>query len=267
MPFDFRRIQGPEDSESYHQFVKTGKKVKTKLLDNSGVRADQRNANAMRKIYLKTGVVSQAKGSAYLEMGDTKILCSVFDPREKPRGAEHNLRGDIYCEFKFASFSSRRRKSHMLDTEDKEYIDVHILVIQDDGSTLAAAITCAGLALADAAVPMYDLVVGTTKAICGSSEVMDPTAKEETCALQGLAPGEDHGVATIALLPTFSQVAQLVHVGDIDPARLETCLSQLVTAGSDVHQAVQLTLTSAVKHQLKLQKNVQDKEITDNGCT
>lgn len=42
-------------------------------------------------------------------------------------------------------------------------MDVHILVLQDDGSSLAAAITCSGLALADAAVPMYDLVVGATK--------------------------------------------------------------------------------------------------------
>lgn len=42
-------------------------------------------------------------------------------------------------------------------------VDVHILVLEDDGSSLAASITCSGLALADAAVPMYDLVVGATK--------------------------------------------------------------------------------------------------------
>jgi exosome complex component MTR3 len=40
---------------------------------------------------------------------------------------------------------------------------VQVLVLQDDGSSLAAAITCAGLALADAAVPMYDLPVGLSK--------------------------------------------------------------------------------------------------------
>jgi ribonuclease PH len=42
-------------------------------------------------------------------------------------------------------------------------VDVQVLVLQDDGSSLAAAITCAGLALADAAVPMYDLPVGLSK--------------------------------------------------------------------------------------------------------
>lgn len=44
-------------------------------------------------------------------------------------------------------------------------VDVQVLVLQDDGSSLAAAITCAGLALADAAVPMYDLPVGLSKVI------------------------------------------------------------------------------------------------------
>jgi len=37
-----------------------------------------------------------------------------------------------------------------------------VLVLENDGSALAAAITCAGLALADASVPMYDLVVAAT---------------------------------------------------------------------------------------------------------
>lgn len=44
-------------------------------------------------------------------------------------------------------------------------VDVHVLVLQDDGCSLAAAITCSGLALADAAVPMYDVVVGATKVV------------------------------------------------------------------------------------------------------
>jgi hypothetical protein len=96
---------------------------------------------------------------------------------------------------------------------------------------------------------------------------MDPTATEEVAALQGLVPGSDHGNVTVALLPTFNQVAQLVHVGDVDPIRLETCLSELVTAGSEIHQAVQLTLVSAVKHHLKLQREQLTNVSSRNGCT
>lgn len=41
-------------------------------------------------------------------------------------------------------------------------VDVYVLVLENDGSVLAAAINCAGLALADASVPMYDLVSAAT---------------------------------------------------------------------------------------------------------
>lgn len=33
---------------------------------------------------LKLNVISKAKGSAYIEMGNTKVIVSVFDPREVP---------------------------------------------------------------------------------------------------------------------------------------------------------------------------------------
>lgn len=33
-------------------------------------------------VVLKLNVISKAKGSAYIEMGNTKVIASVFDPRE-----------------------------------------------------------------------------------------------------------------------------------------------------------------------------------------
>lgn len=41
-------------------------------------------------------------------------------------------------------------------------VDVYVLVLENDGSCLAAAITCANLALANAGVPMHDLVTGVS---------------------------------------------------------------------------------------------------------
>ena len=40
----------------------------------------------------------------------------------------------------------------------KSSVDVFVHVLQDDGGALAAAVTAASAALADASVPMYDLV-------------------------------------------------------------------------------------------------------------
>jgi len=70
---------------------------------------------------LKTGIVSQAKGSAYIEMGDTKVICSVFDPREISNKTGFCMQGELFCEFKFAPFSHRKRKLHQQDAEEKEY--------------------------------------------------------------------------------------------------------------------------------------------------
>lgn len=72
-------------------------------------------------IVLKTGVVTQAKGSAYIEIGDTKVICSVFDPREIPNRIGYCAVGELYCEFKFASFSTQKRKLFQQDAEEKEY--------------------------------------------------------------------------------------------------------------------------------------------------
>ncbi|OEH76558.1 hypothetical protein cyc_07523 [Cyclospora cayetanensis] len=44
----------------------------------------------------------------------------------------------------------------------KSIIEVCVMVLEDDGGALPAAITCAGLALADAGVELYDLVTGAS---------------------------------------------------------------------------------------------------------
>lgn len=44
----------------------------------------------------------------------------------------------------------------------KSQIDVFVTVLENDGSFVAGAITCAGLALADAAIDMFDVIVGAS---------------------------------------------------------------------------------------------------------
>ncbi|CAH2057186.1 unnamed protein product, partial [Iphiclides podalirius] len=130
-----------------------------------------------RSMFARTDMVSQAKGSAYVELKKTKVVCSVFDPREIPHQNEFSQLGQIFCEVKFAPFScSRQRRPPAPDAEDKSLsvalrqaleptvcrhlfpnyqIDVFVYIIENDGACLAAAINAAGLALADAAVPMF----------------------------------------------------------------------------------------------------------------
>lgn len=52
------------------------------LLSDQGLRLDGRRANEIRKITCKLGVFGQSDGSAYFELGNTKVLAAVYGPHE-----------------------------------------------------------------------------------------------------------------------------------------------------------------------------------------
>jgi exosome complex component MTR3 len=102
---------------------------------------------------MKTGVVSQASGSAYIEFEDTKMICSVYGPRQS--GSEFSDKAEINCEFKVATFGERhKRRGYQQDDEERDIsmivvhalevaiqrekfpksaIDINILVLQASG--------------------------------------------------------------------------------------------------------------------------------------
>ena len=49
----------------------------------------------------------------------------------------------------------------------KACVDVFVTVIEDDGSVLAASLTAAGVALADAGIEMFDTVIGSAVVLEG----------------------------------------------------------------------------------------------------
>ena len=58
---------------------------------------------------LKTGVISQAAGSAYAEFGRTKIMVGVYGPRQSDRRAPYSESGRVDVDLKLASFATRHR--------------------------------------------------------------------------------------------------------------------------------------------------------------
>ena len=84
---------------------------------------------------LKTGVVEKARGSAYVEMGSTKVTVAWYDipppihttyphplrltavisygPRETSNTREFSSEGKVECAFKFAPFSCTTRRGHI----------------------------------------------------------------------------------------------------------------------------------------------------------
>jgi exosome complex component MTR3 len=67
---------------------------------------------------MKTGMQTEARGSAFVEMGRTKVLVSVHGPLEtNVRTLEEE--GFITMSLRFAPFSSREVSEGLEPTEDK----------------------------------------------------------------------------------------------------------------------------------------------------
>jgi len=161
---------------------------KEKLIDKEGKRVDGRNLDELRPIKLEVGVLSNADGSAYIEQGKCKILAGVYGPREAhPKHLALPDRALLQTRYHMAPFSVEERKSPapsrreielskvireslepavFLEYYPRTSIDLFIEVLQADGGTRGAAITVASLALADAGIPMKDLV-----AACAAGKV------------------------------------------------------------------------------------------------
>lgn len=221
---------------------------------------------------MKSDVVSKAKGSAYIEMGNTKIICSVFDPREIPSKQQTNYstNGELNCEFRYLPYSQSRRtlkndiveKSLTLSLKrallpsvcryafSNFQVDIFVDVIEDDGSVLAAAINCAGLALSDAGIPMYDLLSASTIAIFDNHVLIDPTKNEEDlCSSVDL--DQEHGIIVMSNLNMMEQVSEIWLCGLILPENLSNLIDLLKIQNREIIPIVKQILVNNVKKSLK----------------
>ena len=159
-----------------------GQKKTAKLIDSNGLRVDGRRIDELRPIKLEVGVLDKADGSAYIEHGKNKILAAVYGPREAhPKHIALADRAVVRCRYHMAPFSTEERKSPAPSRRELELskvireslepsilseyfpratIDIFIEVLQADAGTRCAGITSAALALADAGIPMKELVAG-----------------------------------------------------------------------------------------------------------
>ncbi|XP_077280292.1 exosome complex component MTR3 [Temnothorax americanus] len=268
MPIDQKRINGPDASTPYDIYIHSEVK-EDEIQPGAPKRHDGRSNKELRNIFVKTGIVSQAKGSAYIEMGDTKVICSVFDPREVPNKTGYCVQGELFCEFKFAPFSHRKRKLHQQDAEEKEYslilqralepavclqefpnfqVDVYATVLDNGGSALAAAIMAASLALANAGVPMFGLVTASTVGICDRTYLVDPTDAEETFCSTKAVPGtaDDHGIIVQAVLPQHGQISEMFVMGSIDMDTIERSMDLLNDTQKDICPILEQCLVKTV---------------------
>jgi exosome complex component RRP41 len=160
-----------------------------------GKRLDGRAPDELRPVRIEAGVLKRADGSAYLEWGGNKVMAACYGPREvHPRHLARADRAILRCTYSMAPFSVTDRKRPGPDRRSVEIskvtrqalepvvftnlfprtaIDVFIEILQANAGTRCTGITAASVALADAGVPMADLVPACAAGKVGGEIVLD----------------------------------------------------------------------------------------------
>ena len=186
-------------------------------------RNDGRNFNEIRKIEAKVGIIKRANGSAMFKIGETIAIAAVYGPRELyPSAFQNPERGKLRCNYNMMAFSgsgnrvkpgpSRRSKEISMVTEKAllpvldlsayggAVVDVFIELIQTDAGTRCAGITAAAMALADAGIPMKDLISSVAAGVIKGTVVLVLNKEEEDLEATDIATAFSTRTGKITLL-------------------------------------------------------------------
>ncbi len=166
------------------------------------MRLSGRKNDELRPIEANVGVLRNADGSALFKFGNTFAIAGVYGPRKvHPRHEEEAERAVLRTRYSMAPFATTERSRPgpsrrsqeisfvtrqalesiiFLNEFPKTAIDVYVEVLQADASTRCAAINAASLALADAGIPMRDLIASCSAGIVGGEIMLDIEGKEDT---------------------------------------------------------------------------------------
>ena len=202
-----------------------------------GKRLDGRKPEDLREIKIEAGVLERADGSAYLEWGNNKVMAAVYGPREvHPRHLQVSDRAIVRFRYNMAPFSVNDRKRPGPDRRSAEIskvsrealepavfthlfpktaIDVFVEVLQASAGTRCAGITAASVALADAGIPMRDLVQSCAAGKIDGKVVLDLFDIEDNYGEADLP---------VAMMPRMKEITLLQMDGDFTPDEFKSAL-------------------------------------------
>jgi ribonuclease PH len=258
----------------------------------------------MRPLSLRVGINGQAAGSAFLELGSTKVCATVYGPRENAHaGTDGVSSGVLECRAQFAPFASRARRSltssavfeqercleallHqallpclLLERCPKSVVEVHVLVLEEDGGELAASILAASAALIDAGIDVLDVVSAAqvcmlplppsssssssgsaapapapapaAPAAAAAAAACDPAALLCTLDPSSAEASQAQGFTTVAYMPCRQQLTLVSHSGELSAeAVVQSLALALQGAAAADQQVVRAVLRSAAEARL-----------------
>lgn len=212
-----------------------------------GERLDGRAPDEMRDVHMEVDVLKRPSGSAFVEIGNTRVIAAVHGPQElHPEHLRHPAKARLNARYNMAPFSvddrmrpapSRRDKEISLVTSKalepavfveefpKAEIEVVVEVLEADASTRVTGITAAGLALADAGIPLRGIV-----SACAVGKL------EDTLVLDVAGDEDAYGKADIpvAMIGADADEITLLQMdGDVPPGDLDEAL-ELAKKGCEI---------------------------------
>lgn len=226
-----------------------------KLIEN-GVRLDGRKTDELREIRMKVGVLKNAQGSAYVEWGKNKCVAGVYGPREMhPKRLSNPTEAVVRVTYNMAPFSVDDRKrpgpdrrsveiskissealTHAVETHlfPNAVVDVFVEILQADAGTRCVGLTAASLALADAGVPMKDLVVACAAGKAGGELILD-LGKEEDNFGESDVP--------LAIMPRTGEIVLLQMDGKLTNDEFNTCFDMAFKGCETVYEMMKEAIT------------------------
>jgi len=217
-------------------------------VDENGERVDGRMVDELRETKMEVDVLEEADGSAMVEVGNTRVVASVFGPQDlHPAHLQESDRAVIKMRYNMAPFSVDDRMRPGPNRRAKEIglvakralepaieleqfptagIDISMEVIESDGGTRATGITAASLALADAGIPMKGLVSSCAAGVVGEHVVLDVNGKEDK---------EGNADIPIATINGGDDITLLQMDGDLTQEQVEECVSLAKDGCADLH--------------------------------
>ncbi|VDK57010.1 unnamed protein product [Anisakis simplex] len=154
---------------------------------------------------VRSGIFDACKGSAYIEMGSTKVVCTIDGPKEPTKNLDFDCGEGIVnvqvvgaVEGSSHTIESALKALIALEQLSKMQVDVEVTVLDDDGGVLAAILMCSSLALCNAGIQTLDMCVAAYVIITENGELKLDASKSSDCHCAASV--------TLALMPSLKQV-------------------------------------------------------------
>jgi len=220
----------------------------------NGKRLDGRDLNELRKIEMKVGVIERADGSAMVKFGNTTAIAAVYGPKLMLPKFLQEDKAVLRVRYNMVPFSVDERKSPgpdrrsielskvircalepaiFLEDFPKTKIDIYVEILEADGSTRVTSINACSLALAEAGIPMRDLVAACSGGKISGKLVVDLNGKEDNF-------GEAD--VSFAMMPSKNKVTLIQEDGDLTKDELKQLIEMLKEKCKYIYEIQRKTL-------------------------